>query len=351
MTMFPAAPPQLPQEFVDAVAANPTDFGAAMGSGMDAFQAVMDGGGSMEDAFEAFGDTAGPMMGDLGISPEVFEAVGDMVGATAGPALMMGPEGAGAADMGAVMSDAITLMMPEDQPMPPEVETAMMDMGQTMADSGVGAHDVATEIMAPPGEPGYPMPCDADGGPVMVPGDPESVPMTDNNGEPILQAPPVDGACADTGTMMPPEGGYNHPPMGADMVMPEPYDALTADGGPMATPDPTGALSGAENIAPVPTIGEEGFVEAAPVPTPPSPDGADAMAAAFGEPIPQQSEAEAAEAAADVAAAVAMDTATEQGGGNEAPVPVIGDPDFVEASPVDMPAGDSSNDDGSAGMG
>jgi len=33
----------------------------------------------------------------------------------------------------------------------------------------------------------------------------------------------------------------------------------------------------------IPTIDNEGFVEAAPVPTPPSPDGADAMAAAFGQ--------------------------------------------------------------------
>jgi hypothetical protein len=76
------------------------------------------------------------------------------------------------------------------------------------------------------------------------------------------------------------------------------------------------------------------------------------MAAAFGDPAGgDMSAADAAAAAADVAASVAMDTAMEQGGGNEAPVPVIGDPDFVEATPVDIPGSDSSNDDGSTGMG
>ena len=53
----------------------------------------------MEAAFEAFSDVAGPMMADMGISPEVFDAMGDMVGAAVGPAMMMGPADAGGGDM------------------------------------------------------------------------------------------------------------------------------------------------------------------------------------------------------------------------------------------------------------
>jgi hypothetical protein len=89
--------------------------------------------------------------------------------------------------------------------------------------------------MAPPGEPGYPMPCDAAGDPVMVPGDPGSVPMMDMGGDAILQAPPADGACADMGNMMPPEGGYDHPPMEGDMMMPPPMNMDIAMMGPNDT--------------------------------------------------------------------------------------------------------------------
>jgi hypothetical protein len=70
--------------------------------------------------------------------------------------MMIGPNDAGGGDMGAMMMDAVDMMMPEGMDMPPEVGGAMMDMG----------------------------------------------------GEAILQAPPADGACADMGTMMPPPGGY-----------------------------------------------------------------------------------------------------------------------------------------------
>jgi hypothetical protein len=305
---------------------NPQGFADAMGTGMEAFSAAMEGGGGMEAAFEAFGDACGPMMADMGVPADVFDAVGDMVGAAVGPAMMMAPADAGGADMGAMMMDAVDMMMPPGMDMPPEVGGAMMDMGTAMGDAGCGCHDVAGEMMAPPGEPGYPMPCDAAGDPVCVPGDPGSVPMMDMGGEAILQAPPADGACADMGTMMPPPGGYDHPPMTGDMMMPPPMtmdmamdapapmgvegdgggmgamadavgdgggmgamadamgggsnlaqptpEALAADamdsamgsamdgamdqGGPaggdqgMATPDPTGELSGAEHIAPEP---------------------------------------------------------------------------------------------------
>jgi hypothetical protein len=214
---------------------NPQGFADAMGSGMEAFSAAMEGGGGMEAAFEAFGDVAGPMMEEMGISPEVFDAVGDMVGAAVGPAMMMGPADAGGGDMGAMMMDAVDMMMPEGMDMPAEVGGAMMDMGTAMGDAGVMPHDVAGEMMAPPGEPGYPMPCDAAGDPVMVPGDPGSVPMMDMGGDAILQAPPADGACADMGNMMPPEGGYDHPPMEGDMMMPPPMNMDIAMMGPNDT--------------------------------------------------------------------------------------------------------------------
>jgi hypothetical protein len=245
----------------------------------------------------------------MGIPPEIFDAVGDMVGAAVGPAMMMGPADAGGGDMGAVMADAVEMMMPEGVPMPPEVGGAMMDMGAAMGDAGVMPHDVASEMMPSPGEPGG-MPVDAGGDPLMVPGDPGSVPMMDMNGDPILQAPPADGAMADMGTMMPPPGGYDHAEMTGDMVMPEPYDFSSAEGMPfeMATPDPTGELSGAENIAPVDTA----MVDT-------SGNQNDGGAAALGEALGGDSTTEIADNNGpdqnDVAVGAAMDTATEQGGG------------------------------------
>ena len=100
--------------------------------------------------------------------------------------------------------------------MPAPVADAMMDMGQRMADAGVMPHDVAGEMMPPPGDPGYPMPVDGAGDPVVVPGDPASCPAD------ACQPPPTDGACADMDHMMPPEGGYEHADMPADATMPEP---------------------------------------------------------------------------------------------------------------------------------
>jgi len=235
MTMFPANMPEMPPEMMGPVMDNPQGFADAMGSGMEAFSAAMEGGGGMEAAFEAFGDVAGPMMMDMGVPMEVFDAVGDMVGAAVGPAMMMAPGDAGGGDMGAMMMDAVDMMMPEGMDMPPEVGGAMMDMGTAMGDAGVMPHDVAGEMMAPPGEPGYPMPCDAAGDPVCVPGDPGSVPMMDMGGEAILQAPPADGAMADMGTIMPPPGGYDHPPMGGDMMMPPPMNMDIAMMGPNDT--------------------------------------------------------------------------------------------------------------------
>jgi hypothetical protein len=235
MTMFPAINPEMPPEITGPIMDNPQGFADAMGPGVDAFTAALEGGGSMEDAFDAFSDVSGPLMEDIGIPQDVFDGIGNMLGATAGPAIMMGPADADGGDIGAMLTDALEMMMPDGMTMPPEVADAMMDFGAAIGDAGLLPHDVADELMAPPGEPGYPMPMDADGNPVMVPGDPASVPMTDMNGEPILQPPLADGAMADLGTMMPPEGGYDHPPMDGDMTMPPPMNMDIAMMGPNDT--------------------------------------------------------------------------------------------------------------------
>ena len=216
MTMFPSFMPPMPPEMIEAVQSNPEGFGDAMGAGMDAFAAAMEGGGDMGAAFEAFGDVCGPMIADMGVPQDMFDAVGDMVGAAVGPAMMMGPADAGGAEMGAMMQDAVGMMLPEGMDMPAPVADAMMDMGQGMADAGVMPHDVAGEMMPPPGDPGYPMPVDGAGDPVVVPGDPASCPAD------ACQPPPTDSACADMDHMMPPEGGYEHVDMPADATMPEP---------------------------------------------------------------------------------------------------------------------------------
>jgi hypothetical protein len=108
---------------------------------------------------------------------------------------------------------------------------------------------------------------------------------------------------------MPPESGYDHAPVTGDMVMAEPYDALTADGGPVNLGS---ALGGDRNIA---------------EPT------AEALAAD----------------AADASLGAAMDGATAQGGG--AP----GGDSFGEATGDGDSSGavDSGTDDvdPSAGMG
>jgi len=318
--MFPANMPEMPPEMMGPVMDNPQGFADAMGSGMEAFSAAMEGGGGMEAAFEAFGDVAGPMMMEMGIPQDVFDAVGDMVGAAVGPAMMMGPADAGGGDMGAMMMDAVDMMMPEGMDMPPEVGGAMMDMGTAMGDAGVMPHDAAGEMMAPPGEPGYPMPCDGAGDPVCIPGDPGSVPMMDMGGEAILQAPPADGACADMGTMMPPPGGYDHPPMTGDMMMPEPMTMdmamdMGADAGAMGDGGGMGAMADAMGGAP----GDGG--PAAPAPM-------DAMDAAMGS---------------------AMDGAMDQGGpaGGDAHAPAP-EADSAAAGHDPEPTDDV---DPSAGMG
>jgi len=312
--MFPANMPEMPPEMMGPVMDDPQGFADAMGSGMEAFSAAMEGGGSMEAAFEAFGDVAGPMMMDIGIPQDVFDAVGDMVGAAVGPAMMMAPADCGGGDMGAMMMDAVDMMMPEGIDMPPEVGGAMMDMGTAMGDAGVMPHDVAGEMMAPPGEPGYSMPCDAAGDPVMVPGDPASVPAE------VVQAPPADGAMADMGTIMPPEGGYDHVQMDGNMTMPEP---MTFD------------------LAIAPALGEEGFV------------GADPMADAMGggnmaQPTPEALAAD----AMDSAMGSAMDGAMDQGGpaGGDMAKP---DPDGSLALDAETAALAAENDaaDPTAGMG
>jgi hypothetical protein len=211
----------MPPEVMDMVSANPEGFAEAMGSGMEAMGAAMANGASPAEAFEAMGDTMGPMMEEMGMSPEVFDAMGDMVGAAVGPAMHMAPADASPADMGAMMQDGIDMMMPPGMEVPGPIMDAMGDMGTAMGDAGMGCHDVATEFMAPPGDPMYPLPTDATGGPIVEPGQPETCPAD------ACQPPPMDGACAST-DMMPPEGGYDHAPMAPEFVMPQPFDFATA---------------------------------------------------------------------------------------------------------------------------
>ena len=156
--MFPNPMPEMPQEMVDAMGADPGAFAEAMGSGMEAFQGAMADGGDMGAAFEAMGDAMGPMMEEMGVSPEAFDAAGDAFGAAVGGGMHMGPADAGGPEMGAIMQDAGTMMMPEGMDMPAPVMEAMGDMGQGFADAGCAPHDMATEMMPPPGEPGFPLP-------------------------------------------------------------------------------------------------------------------------------------------------------------------------------------------------
>jgi len=347
--MFMKDMPTMPPEMMGPVMDNPQGFADAMGSGMEAFSAAMEGGGDMDAAFEAFGDVAGPMMAEMGISPEVFDAVGDMVGAAVGPAMMMGPADAGGGDMGAMMMDAVDMMMPEGTTMPPEVGGAMMDMGMAMGDAGVTPHDVAGEMMPPPGEPGYPMPCDAAGEPVCIPGDPASVPMTDMGGEPILQAPPADGACAAAeGPMMPPEGGYDHPPMAADMMMPPPMNMDIAMMGPNDTlesmgmnPDGSGGPYEMGTLEIAPALGEEGFVGADPA--------MDALNDAFGAPAGDQAMAPPVDAM-DAAMGSAMDSAMDQGGDLQVAAPDTSAAD-ADAAAAAAAIAEAPEVDPSAGMG
>jgi hypothetical protein len=228
--------PEMPQEFIDLAASNPEGFAEAMGSGMEAMAAAMEGGASPGEAFEAMGDAMGPMMEEMGISPEAFDAAGDAVGAAIGPAMHMAPADASPADMGAMMQDGLDMMLPEGVDCPAPIMDAMGDMGAAMGDSGMGCHDVGAEMMGDPGSDTYMLPTDANGGPIVEAGQPETCPAD------ACQSPPEGGQC-DTAapSMMPPEGGYDHAPITGDMVMPEPFE--------MATPDPTGELSGAENVA------------------------------------------------------------------------------------------------------
>ena len=353
MTMYPMPMPEMPQEVIDMIGANPEGFAEAMGSGMEAMTAAMEGGASPAEAFEAMGDTMGPIMEDLGMSPEVFDAMGDMVGAAVGPAMHMAPADADGGDMGAMMQDGIDMMMPPGTEVPGPIMDAMGDMGAAMGEAGMGCHDVATEFMAPPGDPMYPMPVDGAGNPVVEPGQPETCPAD------ACQAPPMDGACATAApSMMPPEGGYDHAPMNDDFVMPEPFV--------MATPDPTGELSGAENIAPDPmggpamTTPEDGAPMGDPAPmggpamtTPEDygnpaagmPDAPVGLGDALGDGNPAAGMPD----AMDAALGSAMDSAMDQGG-----APATAAPSDNPAAGMPDPSADtdtSSDDDPSAGMG
>jgi hypothetical protein len=330
--MFPMPMPPMPPEIMDAAAANPAGFADALATGMEAFQGAMGEGGDMGAAFEAMGDVMGPIMQDMGVSPEAFEAAGDAVGAAVGGAMHMAPADAGGPEMAAIMQDAADMMMPPGMDVPAPVMDAMGDMGQGMADAGCGCHDLAGEMMPPPGDPGFPFPCDPAGECMVPPGDPAACPAE------ICAPPPMDGACADMGApMMPPEGGYDHAAMPADGVMAPPMEMHAGDmaavdpaAGEMAPPDPTGALSGAENVAPASEDGGMGAL-------------GDALGgSADNDPVAPVVDA------ADAAIGAAMDGAMDQGG---APAPA--DPAGAHADPNEgMPAEDDGPEvDPSAGMG
>ena len=304
--MFPMPMPQMPPEVIDMVGANPEGFADAMGTGMEAMTAAVADGASPADAFAAMGDIMGPIMEDLGMSPEVFDAMGDMVGAAVGPAMHMAPADADGGDMGAMMQDGIDMMMPPGMDVPGPIMDAMGDMGQAMGDAGMGCHDVAAEFMAPPGDPMYPMPMDGAGNPVVEPGDPATCPME------ACQPPPMDGACATAAPdMMPPEGGYDHAPMAPDFVMPNPDF--------VPPPDPVISDGGFKELED--SIGSE-----------------PAVAEAIQE-GPNQD---------DIAVGAAMDGATEQGGGVGSGASL--GQDFSNTAEGEE-ANDSQDVDPSAGMG
>lgn len=384
MTMFPSPMPPMPPEIVEAAQANPDTFADALAAGMESFSDAMATGGDVGGAFEAMGDVMGPMMGDMGVSPEVFEAAGDAFGAAVGPAMMMGPADAGGPEMGAMMQDAVVMMCPEGADMPAPVMDAMMDMGQGMADTGAMPHDVAGDMMAPPGDDMYPLPTDANGDPVVVPGDPASCPAE------ACQAPPADGACAAMGEpMMMPEGGYDHVPMAPDMQMPDPaafdpnlaadsqvaMDPAAGDAGTfeMAPPDPTGALSGADNIAPMGPNDTNVSLGLDPDGSAPADaSAADAMGSAFGDAPaadmgqpnqdmnamndafgdqPNQDMGGAANAA-DAAIGAALDGAASQDAAAAAPAePNVNDPAADSAAAFEEAQNTNDDTDPSAGMG
>ena len=128
--MFPTPMPEMPQEIVDAIGADPGAFADGLSTGMEAFQGAMADGGDMGAAFEAMGDVMGPIMQDMGVSPEAFEAAGDAFGCACGGGMHMGPADAGGPEMGAMIQDACEMMLPEGTDMPGPVMDALGDMGQ-----------------------------------------------------------------------------------------------------------------------------------------------------------------------------------------------------------------------------
>lgn len=320
--MFPMPMPVMPTEVIDMVGANPEGFAEAMGSGMEAMTAAMANGASPAEAFGAMGDTMGPLMEDMGMSPDMFDAMGDMLGAAVGPAMHMAPADATGGDMGAMMQDGIDMMMPPGMEVPGPIMDAMGDMGQAMGDAGMGCHDIGAEMMPPPGDPGYPMPMDGNGGPIVEAGQPETCPIE------ACQPPPIDGACSTAAPdMMPPMDGYDHAPMQDDFVMPEPFDFATATNvSEGLNPDGSAPDGGADDGGAAALGGALGS----------DPLGVDDPG--YGD-VP---------GAMDSALGSAMDGATEQGG---APVGVD-DPNYGEQGGVADAVEPTSDDvDPSAGMG
>ena len=194
-------------------------------------------------------------MEGMGVSPEAFDAAGDAFGAAIGGGMHMAPADCGGPEMGAIMQDAVEMMMPEGTEVPAPVNDALGDMGQGFADAGCAPHDMAGEMMPPPGDAGFPFPCGPAGDCMVPAGDPAACPAD------ACQPPPMDGACADMGgAMMPPEGGYDHAPMPADAVMPPPLGEMADAGGMDALSD---ALGGPPTDPAADAAGDMGGVDAA----------------------------------------------------------------------------------------
>ena len=168
--MFPANPPPMPPEFMDAMSGDGgAAFAGAMEGGMEAFAAAMGDGGDMAGAGDAFMDFMHDACanGDIpGVSPEMFDAVADGFADVAGPALLGMPGDAGPGDMAEVFGEAVDMMMPEGMDMPPEMGDMFGNMADTMADCGCGPHDMGAEF-------GPEMPED------FIPGDPGTYPEGD----------------------------------------------------------------------------------------------------------------------------------------------------------------------------
>ena len=308
-------------------AGSPEDFDpgpAIMTAASDAYNSVIENGGSVSDAAEAAGGAAATAAGELGVTPAEFnEGMSSFTEAfnTAqteggdGPTCMQaGMQAANAATdpdhsydtpptsdfaAGGEMPPPGEGLIQIQSPVPmPEEMTHNWEEGPMPADHPAETHDGEGQygpVPEPMGEMGDTHPDTGDAAAVA-----HDVAVQTN----ISNGMTPDAAETAANVAESEAAGHN----GGS------YSSEGMGDGPIPTiAIPEADVPGGMDATPV--IGDEGFVEAAPVEL----AGGEAMAAA-----------EAAEAAA-AAQAAATNT-----------VPVIGDPDFVEAAPVPTPEGDGT---------